>query len=152
MGCFGNMLVLLFGLLFFLVYSLTAIYPQGTEASSLVGKGKKRHEIDIIPLNTAQICRENTVIHWQCLKIKHIFLARLQACLLLNLLFNYCQLLKTDFFLYRYEKTIFPLCSTYRDAVILMVKGSGEMQQFIQINSVQIIHDWSHGVLAPYLQ
>lgn len=31
--CFGNMLVLFFGLLFFPVHSLTAIYPQGTRAS-----------------------------------------------------------------------------------------------------------------------
>lgn len=41
---------------------------------------------------------------------------------------------------------------SYKDTVDLMVKYSGEMQQFTQINSVQIIHDWSHGVLAPYLQ
>lgn len=39
-----------------------------------------------------------------------------------------------------------------KDTVVLMVKYSGEMQRFIQINNVEIIHDWSHGVLAPYLQ
>lgn len=39
-----------------------------------------------------------------------------------------------------------------KDTMVLMVKYSGEMQQFIQINNIEIIHDWSHGVLAPYLQ
>lgn len=41
LGCFGNMLVLLFGLLFFPVYSLTTIYPQGTRASRWGKKGMK---------------------------------------------------------------------------------------------------------------
>lgn len=57
---------------------------------------KKRHEIDIIPLNAAQIYRENTVIHWQCLKIKHILLLSPSLSVTsyslhfsLNLLFNY---------------------------------------------------------------
>ncbi len=97
LGCFGNTLVLLFGLLFFPVYSLTAIYPQGTGASRW---GKKRHEIDIIPLNAVQICRENTVIHWQCLKIKHILLSpslsltSYSLLFRLNLLINYTHFLQ----------------------------------------------------------
>lgn len=37
----------------------------------LLRKKKKGNEIDITPLNATPICRENTVIHWQCLKIKH---------------------------------------------------------------------------------
>lgn len=72
--------------------------PTGHRGLSL---RKKRHEIDIIPLNAVQICRENTVIHWQCLKIKHILLLSAAPSLTsssllfrLNLLINYTHLLK----------------------------------------------------------
>lgn len=37
-------------------YSLTAIYPQGTEASSW---RQRRHEIDSTPLNAEWICIES---------------------------------------------------------------------------------------------
>lgn len=73
LGCFGNMLVLLFGLLFFSYVFSNCYLPKGHRGLFLMEK--KRHEIDIIPLNAVQICRENTVIRWQCLKIKHILLS-----------------------------------------------------------------------------
>lgn len=44
-GCFRNMLVLLFGLLFFPVYSLTAIYPRVTRASCWGEKAWNWHYI-----------------------------------------------------------------------------------------------------------
>lgn len=123
---------------------------------------EKRHEIDIIPLNAVHIYRKNTVIHRQCLQIKHssrclvLSITSYNLLFRLNLLINYFHLLKIVSFHLRPKKErifflsfrLFP----HMDTFVLMVKYSGEGQHFIQINSVQIIHDWSHGVFAPYLQ
>lgn len=73
-----------------------------------------------------------------------------------NLLINYSQLLKNHPPFIQAKKNkmrVFISAKVpYNDTIVLMVKYSGGMQQFTQINSFQIIHGWSHGVLAPYLQ
>lgn len=107
-------------------------------------------------LKAAEIRRENTVIHWQLLKPNHTPWLSPRLPFKLRFKLRFAPQVKSSHQLPAspYQWTHF-ICQKRR----VFSSGSlwgyyssspGKMQQFIQINSVEIIHGWSHGVLAPY--
>lgn len=66
-----------FGNMFFWIVIFPCVFsncylPTGHRGLNLKKK-KKRHDIDIMLLNSEQIYRQSTVIYRQCLEIKHLF-------------------------------------------------------------------------------